>query len=150
MTAGLPGSGIGGFFYLIASFAIPLREIWLVARGDIDRARMRLAWRQFAVAVGIVTVVWMSGVLVNRLLPFSGGEAGTAQAGLPGTTGAVSLLIALGILSGVLLLVEVLALLERRRSIRARRRARRNDGLAEPGHNPAAEPWSGADGTAPV
>ena len=45
MTAGMPGTGIGGLFYLLSALLMPLRELWrLVASGGTYRPDVR-AWQ---------------------------------------------------------------------------------------------------------
>lgn len=49
MTAGLPGSGLGGLFYVLLVTLMPVRELYLTARGQSSLAR----WRTVAVHVGL-------------------------------------------------------------------------------------------------
>ena len=59
MNPGLPGTGIGGLFYIASALLMPAFEVWRRWRGDATR-RGRLVARQFAIAVGVVAA--MSGV----------------------------------------------------------------------------------------
>ncbi len=48
MVVGVPGTGIGGLFYLLAAALMPVREAWLLARGKSSWARWRFIGRQWA------------------------------------------------------------------------------------------------------
>jgi hypothetical protein len=74
MTAGVPGTGIGGLFYLLAALLLPLRGLALKARG------VSVAWptilRQLRLAIGVFLGLWAMGWLIGFIL----GPAGTSQA----------------------------------------------------------------------
>ena len=59
MNPGLPGSGIGGLFYILGALWMPICEVWRRWQGDAPR-RWLLVATQFAIAVGVVAA--MSGV----------------------------------------------------------------------------------------
>lgn len=63
MNAGLPGTGLGGIFYLLLALVMPLHELYLTARGRSSRERWRLVLTQLGVALGIIAavvlVVWV-------------------------------------------------------------------------------------------
>lgn len=67
MTAGLPGTGLGGLFYLILSLLMPLRELYLTARGRSSRARWRFVLTQLAIALGIIAAMVASATLAVRV-----------------------------------------------------------------------------------
>ena len=54
MNAGLPGTGIGGLFYVVLALLMPVRELYLTARGRSSRERWRLVLQQSLIACGIV------------------------------------------------------------------------------------------------
>jgi len=62
MTAGLPGTGIGGLFYLISALLMPVREAWRAATGRGRPGDLRLAFRQSAMAAVIVAVAWFTSL----------------------------------------------------------------------------------------
>ncbi|MGH7675948.1 MAG: hypothetical protein ACREMV_11820, partial [Gemmatimonadales bacterium] len=68
MTVGMPGTGIGGLFYVAGALCMPLREavgaIWRRARPR----QLGLALRQGAIAVGGVAGIWAAGWLAGVLL----------------------------------------------------------------------------------
>jgi len=61
MTAGLPGVGIGGLFYLATALLMPFRSLLVVAIGRDADARWTLALRQAAIAAAMLGTVWASG-----------------------------------------------------------------------------------------
>ena len=67
MTAGLPGTGLGGLFYLVLSLLMPLFELYLTARGRSSRARWRFVLTQLAIALGIIAAMVVSATLALRL-----------------------------------------------------------------------------------
>lgn len=74
MTAGIPGTGIGGLFYVMAALLLPLRGLARMTRG------VRSAWptvlRQTGLAIGIGLGLWATGWMLGFIL----GPVGTAQA----------------------------------------------------------------------
>ncbi len=65
MTAGIPGTGIGGVFYLISAFFMPLFEIVRTLRGESSLARWRFVIRQLAMAMTIVFGMWLLGLALG-------------------------------------------------------------------------------------
>ena len=59
MSPGLPGTGIGGLFYILSALWMPACELWRRRRGDAP-ARWSLVGKQFGIAIGIVAS--MTGV----------------------------------------------------------------------------------------
>jgi hypothetical protein len=59
MSPGLPGTGIGGLFYILSALWMPVCELWRRRQGGAP-GRWPLVARQFAIAVGIVAS--MTGV----------------------------------------------------------------------------------------
>ena len=53
MSPGLPGTGIGGLFYILSALWMPVCELWRRSRGDAP-GRWPVVARQFGIAVGIV------------------------------------------------------------------------------------------------
>ena len=117
MTAGLPGVGIGGIFYLVSALLMPVRSLAAVVRGRPDEARWPIALRQAALAGGILGAIWLTGLglgwVVAHLVP----EAtrlvahGTRSSGeMQNFLRASALALSLGTLAGVLALVQLLRL----------------------------------------
>jgi hypothetical protein len=57
MSAGLPGLGLGGLFFVISALVAPVVELHRTAQGRSSLAAWRQVGRQFAIAVVIVAVV---------------------------------------------------------------------------------------------
>lgn len=56
MSAGLPGFGLGGLFFVICALLAPIPELVRTARGTSSAGAWRRVMRQFAVAVTMVAV----------------------------------------------------------------------------------------------
>ena len=100
MNAGLPGTGIGGLLYLVLALLMPLRELYLTARGRGSRERWRLALRQAAMAAAILGMLAAAGWAVARV----GGTPGGSPLGGTGV------LVAPAVAAAGVLVVVVLAL----------------------------------------
>ncbi|MBJ7359832.1 hypothetical protein [Nocardioides sp.] len=61
-NAGLPGTGLGGLFYVLLAFWMPVAELPRTLRGQSSRARWRRIGSQFALACGIVAAVSSTAV----------------------------------------------------------------------------------------
>ena len=69
MTAGLPGTGIGGLFYLLAALCLPLRFVWLRARGQRDRRHLVFVIKQLTMSMSMLAAVWLTGALLGLWKP---------------------------------------------------------------------------------
>lgn len=65
MTAGLPGTGVGGLFYLLAALWLPVRLLWRRAHGRSDPRQVTLAIRQVGMALSMMGAVWLTGALLG-------------------------------------------------------------------------------------
>jgi hypothetical protein len=65
MVAGLPGTGVGGVFYVISALILVVRSAiqYLLGRGD--RLRHRTAWRLGLLTISILAGVFGSGFLLG-------------------------------------------------------------------------------------
>jgi hypothetical protein len=77
MNPGLPGTGIGGLFYILVALWMPVCEVLRRWQGDATR-RGSLVARQFAIAVGVVAVMtgvfWaLDAVLLQRVAAHAAG-----------------------------------------------------------------------------
>lgn len=118
MNPGLPGTGIGGLFYILVALWMPACEALRRWQGDAAR-RGALVARQFAIATGVV--VAMSGVfwgldavlMLDRVTTHAAiGPHGVF------TMRASALLVTSGVLAAVLATVEFLRLCFRSGSAR--------------------------------
>jgi O-antigen/teichoic acid export membrane protein len=69
MSAGLPGLGLGGIFFVFSAILAVPRELWRTARGRSSVAAWRVVARQFAQAVAMIAVVVL--LLRAPLLPIA-------------------------------------------------------------------------------
>lgn len=120
MTAGLPGAGIGGIFYLASALLMPVRELWGFARDPRAPRRWGLALRQAALATGILAALWATGWLLALVLPETvrapeAGGAGVVAGAVSRNAIRVSALVfSLGTLALVLGVVQAARVLVRR------------------------------------
>lgn len=56
-NAGLPGTGLGGFLYILLALTMPFHELYLTMRGRSSRARWRIVAKQAAIACGMLGAV---------------------------------------------------------------------------------------------
>ena len=140
MTAGLPGTGIGGLFYLLAALLLPIRLAWLVARGRSERGHLMLAIRHLAMAVSMIAAVWLTGALLGLWRP------------LPPIVTVAPIALTFGTLPVILVAVEIGRLVIRPPAGfergRLSRRALGGDG--ETGHDPRRDPALDGQATARV
>ncbi|MEO7457586.1 MAG: hypothetical protein ABIY52_15095 [Gemmatimonadaceae bacterium] len=115
MTAGLPGVGIGGIFYLASALLMPFHSLAAVLRGRPDEARWPLALRQAALAALILGALWLTGLALGWIIPLVFPEATRLVAGEGAVPGQVhnvvragAFLLSFGTLGVVLLAVQLL------------------------------------------
>lgn len=79
-NAGLPGTGLGGLFYVVLALCMPVVEVVRLLRGRSQPGRWRQVVTQFAMACGVVAALavtaWCYVQLVGAPRPF--GLDGTA------------------------------------------------------------------------
>lgn len=72
-NAGLPGTGLGGFFYIFMAFTMPFYELYLTIQGKSSPSRWKLVAKQLFIAIGILAGVeaaaWMASKLFNLQKP---------------------------------------------------------------------------------
>lgn len=125
MSAGLPGLGLGGLFFIVSALLAPLIEAVRIVRGRSSRERRRQVGRQFLLAVAMLVAI----DLTLRAVLLAGFLVGAMEAP---ELGVIALPLApIGITTGLLVLVvsgaklAELALRPRHRRTAARaRRAR--------------------------
>ncbi len=119
MTVGLPGTGIGGMFYLLSALAMPLREARRRMRGGAAAGRWRVVAAQTAIAGGIIAAMWVTGwllgIALNAVHPVVRLAAAPPHGNVLRTA---ALVLSLGTLAAVLCGVELLRLWVHRRSDR--------------------------------
>ena len=111
MTVGIPGTGIGGLFYVLAGLIAPLR------RSENKRAAAYVAGLAFGVLAGIFATGWLLGLLLAPVAK-SALVAGLPSLYRPGAENIVrwaSLLGSVVLLGTVLLSVQIARLLQRKK-----------------------------------
>lgn len=68
MSVGLPGTGIGGMFYLMSALCMPFREGYRVLAGRSNPQSRRVVARQVVLALGVLGGIWVAGWLIGLLL----------------------------------------------------------------------------------
>lgn len=118
MTVGIPGTGIGGLFYLLLAIAMPIRELALTLRGQSSWARWRFIAIQWSLIGGMLITMagqammlkWLAGK-ISAAFPKSQvtHDLETVVSSSTGLASA-SLWISLGMLATILLLVQIVRL----------------------------------------
>jgi hypothetical protein len=57
VSAGLPGIGLGGLFFIVSALLAPVLELWRTLRGRSSPAAWRAVGRQFAQAVAMIVAI---------------------------------------------------------------------------------------------
>jgi len=68
MVAGLPGTGIGGFFYVFASCWMMVRECYAKISRRKDLSRWPVVRNQTILTLSIVVGMWATGEVIGRIL----------------------------------------------------------------------------------
>ena len=112
MIAGLPGTGIGGLFYVLSALWAPLRSAIRRRAGTLKRA-MGLAAMAGAVMAAIWATGWGVGELVHRVVSEASARSGGVVLPASNLVHRAALLLALGTLGLVLAAVELFRLVLR-------------------------------------
>ena len=131
MTVGVPGTGIGGMFYLLSALAMPLRQAYRSLRRRPSSGRWG-GWRvvagQTAMTGGILAAIWVTGWLIGIAITASARIVGLPHVLAGAHPGSVlrtaALLLSAATLAAVLLSVELLRLWVHRGARRAARAER--------------------------
>lgn len=85
MSAGLPGFGLGGLFFILSALIAPLIELVRMMRGRSSAAAWRAVWRQFAIAVTMIVAIELTlrGVLLAASATGLGGAPAPGVLALP-------------------------------------------------------------------
>ncbi len=114
MVAGLPGTGIGGIFYILLAFTMPFVELYHLARGKSSAKRWRMILMQVCNAAGIMGGVYLTGWLLAcglnfyRAMAISNGGAGATFQPTANIIPAASAYAAVATLCGLILMTYVL------------------------------------------
>lgn len=102
MSAGLPGLGLGGLFFIFSALLAPFPELWRTLRGRSGLAAWRVIGRQFAQAAAMVAAIDLTLRLAYLMLSATG--LGDPP---PADTGTVLPLTLIGITTALLVVVLV-------------------------------------------
>lgn len=142
MIVGIPGTGLGGLFYILLVVFMPFRELFLTFRRRSNLARWRGVVLHILVAASILGVLWGEAWLLDRVMA-SAPSYGDHRAGPPRElflrTGQVAALASFVVLAALLAGVTALSLAP------VARDARRTE---RPARAPAPSPASRAIQTA--
>ena len=120
MTVGIPGTGIGGLFYLMAALLLPLRGAVRMVRGRNSSWPTIIQQAGLALAIGIG--LWATGLMIGFMLGPIGSAQAAAQVGIASVPRFqnvlrwAALLAGLGTLAIVLLFVQFARLATRLRA----------------------------------
>jgi hypothetical protein len=65
VSAGLPGIGLAGLFFIASALFAPLWELVLTARGRSSPERWARVWRQFAMALAMLASIQVSLAILS-------------------------------------------------------------------------------------
>ena len=123
MNAGLPGTGIGGLFYLLSALCMPFAEVARMVRGRKQQSAWKLVIAQVSLATTMLAALTVIGLLTDYLISFSSRLIESIAPGFASTKQAISLgvapaLITFGVLFTFLLSIEIAALFFSRRRVK--------------------------------
>ena len=119
MIVGIPGSGIGGLFYLARALWLPFRGLRRGSRGQ--SARVLSGVRQAAMAVGILVGMWLTGELLGIAIAHAFSSSAAPHAGA--TAHATNVFQIASLVLGVVTLCMVLTTVQIARVVVGRARA---------------------------
>lgn len=118
MNPGLPGTGIGGLFYILSALWMPICELWRRRQGDAP-GQWPLVARQFGIAVGAVAA--MTGVFWALDTVFMLNQVAAHAAGkihMMWSLRVSALVVTSGVLATVISAVHLVRLCLRLRTVR--------------------------------
>ena len=80
MFAGLPGTGIGGIFYLLLTIWMPINEAYLTIRGRSSLERWRFVAVRVSLFALVIAVMWAQVEILRGIFPQGAPAAGAALA----------------------------------------------------------------------
>ena len=113
MSVGLPGSGIGGVFYLLSALWMPVHGAQRSLRGE--RFGVGVIARQSLMAALILFALWGTGAVIDILISAPNATSAArsalgsgADSPVPHVFRTASFALTFGTLAGVLLIVQIL------------------------------------------
>jgi len=118
MFAGLPGTGVGGIFYLMLSIWMPFNELIRMFRGEkTSLERWAFIGRHWALFSAVIAMIWGQTALMRWLIPASdqaamkaGGRQVPMSDVLGTQTGSMMLSSAVMALTGLVVIVALVHL----------------------------------------
>jgi hypothetical protein len=107
MVAGIPGTGIGGLFYLLSVLFMPFREVTKLVRGKSNLKRWKFIVMQFGLASGIIVGFWITGLILAYLIPEKA-HLFMKQTAWGNVLKVKPFVISISVLSAVIIAVEIL------------------------------------------
>lgn len=80
MFAGLPGTGIGGIFYLLLTIWMPINEAYLTVRGRSSLERWKFVVIRCTLFALVIAVMWVQVEILRGIFPQGAPAAGAALA----------------------------------------------------------------------
>jgi len=74
MTAGIPGTGLGGLFYFLLIVLMPFREFVLTLRRRSSLARWGRVGSHLLILVAMLSILWGEAWLLDRVLAVFRGD----------------------------------------------------------------------------
>lgn len=112
-SAGLPGTGIGGLFYLVAALFAPFRLAWRRATGRPGSGTARDVLEVAFIALGVVGGIWFAGWLLGVIASYSGALSSLSPRVLVGGSAhAANILRIASVIAGIATLALVLGAVE--------------------------------------
>lgn len=124
MIAGLPGTGIGGLFYLMSALFMPIRELYYTVQGKSSKKQWKLVGSQVSLALGVIGGFWATGWALSHIVPVK------TKLNMTGSSPALKVLfvkpfiISISVLLGVLAAIEIIGVMSlfKRSSLKIKKR----------------------------
>lgn len=69
MFAGLPGTGIGGVFYLLLTLWMPIHELWRLFKGESSLERWRFIAGRWLIFAAVISVLMLQVDFIKSFFP---------------------------------------------------------------------------------
>jgi hypothetical protein len=115
MAAGIPGSGIGGFFYLLSAMLMPVKESVAIYRKTSSRASRKTVKRQVLNSVGVLGGVWLTGWFISKSIITVSASLHPGQARVLNFMSWSNLVCGMVTLLAVFIFVQILSLTQRKK-----------------------------------
>jgi fucose permease len=113
MTAGIPGSGIGGCFYVLSALLMPVQESVAIYRKTSSRASRKTVVRQILNSIGVLCGVWSTGWFISRSASVVLASVNPHQARVLTAMNWINMVYGMITLLAVFLIVQVLSVVMR-------------------------------------